>query len=119
MCSVNSPQVFQGERGVARHNAMLGTFILDKLPPAPRHVPQIDIEFYIDTNGVLRVQAMDVSTGGPLAWLRVLGSRLFRHDVVLVVRLLALAYAVSGWAYPACRSFSVTSGRHTWAVGRR
>lgn len=55
--------VTQGERPMAPDNKTLGKFILDGLPPAPRGVPQIDVEFDIDANGILKVSAQDKATG--------------------------------------------------------
>ena len=54
--------VVQGERPMAADNKSLGRFILDGLPPAPRGVPQIEVSFDIDANGILNVQAMDKAT---------------------------------------------------------
>jgi molecular chaperone DnaK len=55
--------VVQGERPMARDNKSLGRFILDGIPPAPRGVPQIEVEFDIDANGILNVKAVDKATG--------------------------------------------------------
>ncbi len=54
--------VLQGEREMAADNKSLGKFILDGIPPAPRGVPQIEVTFDIDANGILSVKAMDKST---------------------------------------------------------
>jgi molecular chaperone DnaK len=54
--------VFQGERPMARDNRMLGQFRLDGLPPAPRGMPQIEVTFDIDANGILSVSAKDKAT---------------------------------------------------------
>ncbi len=63
----NQPQVevhvLQGERGMAGDNKSLGRFILDGIPPAPRGVPQIEVTFNIDANGILNVSAKDKGTG--------------------------------------------------------
>jgi molecular chaperone DnaK len=56
-------QVFQGERKMARDNRKLGEFNLDGIPPAPRGVPQIEVAFNIDVNGILSVTAKDLGTG--------------------------------------------------------
>ena len=56
-------RVFQGERKMAVHNRLLGEFNLDGIPPAPRGVPQIEVTFDIDQNGILNVSASDVGTG--------------------------------------------------------
>src|SRR6266545_3191796 len=56
-------QVFQGEREIAMHNKKLGTFDLTGIPPAPRGVPQIEVTFDIDANGIVHVGAKDLGTG--------------------------------------------------------
>jgi L1 cell adhesion molecule like protein len=56
-------QVFEGERAMTRDNHMLGKFDLTGIPPAPRGVPQIDVTFDIDANGILKVSAMDKTSG--------------------------------------------------------
>jgi len=65
--SHNQPQVeihvLQGERPMATDNKSLGRFILDGIPPAPRGVPQIEVTFDIDANGILKVTAQDKATG--------------------------------------------------------
>jgi molecular chaperone DnaK len=55
--------VLQGEREMARDNRSLGRFILDGIPPAPRGVPQIEVTFDIDANGIVNVRARDKGTG--------------------------------------------------------
>ena len=55
--------VLQGERPMASDNKSLGRFILDGIPPAPRGVPQIEVTFDIDANGILNVKAQDKATG--------------------------------------------------------
>src|SRR5688572_611735 len=55
--------VYQGERPMARDNRKLGEFNLDGIPPAPRGVPQIEVTFDIDANGILNVSAKDKATG--------------------------------------------------------
>src|SRR5205807_2073248 len=55
--------VLQGERPMASENKSLGRFILDGILPAPRGVPQIDVTFDIDANGILNVSAKDKATG--------------------------------------------------------
>jgi molecular chaperone DnaK len=65
--SDNQPQVeihiLQGERPMATDNKTIGRFILDSIPPAPRGVPQIEVTFDIDANGILSVHAKDKATG--------------------------------------------------------
>ena len=56
-------QVFEGERSMTRDNNMLGKFHLDGIPPMPRGVPQIEVTFDIDANGILNVSAVEKSTG--------------------------------------------------------
>jgi molecular chaperone DnaK len=56
-------RVFQGEREMAADNKLLGQFNLDKLPPAPRGMPQIEVTFDIDSNGIVAVSAKDKATG--------------------------------------------------------
>ncbi len=56
-------KVLQGERPMARDNKLLGNFHLDGIPPAPRGVPQIEVTFDIDANGILHVSAKDLGTG--------------------------------------------------------
>jgi molecular chaperone DnaK len=56
-------KVLQGERPLARDNKQLGTFHLDGIPPAPRGVPQVEVTFDIDANGILHVSAKDLGTG--------------------------------------------------------
>ena len=55
--------VLQGERPMATDNKSLGRFILDGLPPAPRGIPQVEVTFDIDANGILKVTASDKATG--------------------------------------------------------
>jgi molecular chaperone DnaK len=55
--------VFQGEREIASHNKMLGQFDLMGIPPAPRGVPQLEVTFDIDANGIVNVSAKDKGTG--------------------------------------------------------
>jgi molecular chaperone DnaK len=65
--SDNQPQVeihiLQGERPMARDNRSVGRFILDGIPPSPRGVPQIEVSFDMDANGILSVSAVDKGTG--------------------------------------------------------
>jgi len=56
-------QVYEGERAMTKDNNLLGKFELEGIPPAPRGVPQIEVTFDIDANGILNVSAVDKSTG--------------------------------------------------------
>ena len=56
-------KVFQGERPLTANNKMLGSFMMDGIPPAPRGTPQIEVTFDIDANGILHVSAKDLGTG--------------------------------------------------------
>ena len=56
-------QVYQGEREIAAHNKLLGSFELTGIPPAPRGVPQVEVTFDIDANGIVHVTAKDKGTG--------------------------------------------------------
>jgi len=56
-------QVFEGERSMTKDNNLLGKFHLDGIPPAPRGVPQVEVTFDIDANGILNVSAQDKGTG--------------------------------------------------------
>ncbi len=56
-------EVYQGERKIASQNRLLGRFDLTGIPPAPRGVPQIEVTFELDTNGILHVSAVEKSTG--------------------------------------------------------
>lgn len=56
-------QVYEGERGMTKDNNLLGKFNLDGIPPAPRSVPQIEVTFDIDANGILNVSAAEKATG--------------------------------------------------------
>jgi len=58
-----SIQVYEGERAMTRDNRLLGQFNLDGIPPAPRGVPQIEVAFDLDSNGILNVSAADKTTG--------------------------------------------------------
>ncbi|MBD3419367.1 MAG: molecular chaperone DnaK [Chitinivibrionales bacterium] len=58
-----SIMVYQGEREMAAHNRLLGKFDLVGIPPAPRGVPQVEVSFNLDNNGILQVSAKDLGTG--------------------------------------------------------
>lgn len=55
--------MFQGEREIARDNKLLGNFDLVGIPPSPRGIPQVEVTFDIDANGIVNVSASDKSTG--------------------------------------------------------
>ena len=65
-CFVNHSQVYEGERSRTKDNNLLGKFELSGIPPAPRGVPQINVVFDIDANGILNVSAEDKTTGAPM-----------------------------------------------------
>ena len=56
-------QVFEGERSMTKSNRLLGQFELSNIPPAPRGVPQIEVSFDVDANGILSISASDKGTG--------------------------------------------------------
>jgi hypothetical protein len=56
-------QVYEGERSMTKDNHMLGKFELTGIPPAPRGVPQVEVTFEVDANGILQVSAQDKGTG--------------------------------------------------------
>ena len=74
-------QVFQGEREMAAYNKKLGTFELMGLPPAPRGVPQIEVTFDIDANGIVHVGAKDLGTGKEQSMTITGGSGLPKDDI--------------------------------------
>ncbi|MFH1064626.1 MAG: molecular chaperone DnaK [Candidatus Woesearchaeota archaeon] len=74
-------RVFQGERPMAIDNKLLGNFDLVGLPPAPRGIPQIEVTFDIDANGILNVSAKDIGTGKQQAMTITAPNKLNDHDV--------------------------------------
>ena len=74
-------QVFQGEREMAAYNKKLGMFELTGLPPAPRGVPQIEVAFDIDANGIVHVSAKDLGTGKEQSMTITGGSALPKDDI--------------------------------------
>ncbi|HEY3006221.1 MAG TPA: molecular chaperone DnaK, partial [Kribbellaceae bacterium] len=79
-------QVYQGEREMARDNKSLGNFELTGLPPAPRNVPQIEVTFDIDANGIVHVNAKDLATGKEQRMTVTGGSALPKDDIDRMVR---------------------------------
>jgi molecular chaperone DnaK len=78
-------QVLQGERTEARANKSLGKFVLDGIPPAPRGVPQIEVTFDIDANGILNVSAIDKTTGARQQITVTASSGLKQHEIEQMV----------------------------------
>ena len=78
--------VLQGERDFANDNKTLGRFILDGIPPAPRGIPQIEVTFDIDANGILDVKAKDRATGKEQQVRITASSMLSKDDVDRMVR---------------------------------
>jgi molecular chaperone DnaK len=79
-------QVYQGEREMAAYNKRLGTFELTGLPPAPRGVPQIEVTFDIDANGIVHVSAKDQATGKEQSMTISGGSALSKEDIDRMMR---------------------------------
>jgi molecular chaperone DnaK len=79
-------QVYQGEREMAAYNKRLGTFELTGLPPAPRGVPQIEVTFDIDANGIVHVSAKDTATGKEQSMTITGGSALSKEDIDRMMR---------------------------------
>jgi len=79
-------QVFQGEREIAAYNKKLGMFELTGLPPAPRGVPQIEVSFDIDANGIVNVSAKDLGTGKSQAMTITGGSALSKEEIDRMMR---------------------------------
>ena len=79
-------QVYQGEREMAAYNKKLGTFELTGLPPAPRGVPQIEVTFDIDANGIVHVSAKDLGTGKEQSMTITGGSALPKDDIERMMR---------------------------------
>ena len=79
-------QVYQGEREIAAYNKKLGMFELTGLPPAPRGVPQIEVTFDIDANGIVHVSAKDLGTGKEQSMTITGGSALPKDDIERMMR---------------------------------
>ncbi|GAB2876624.1 molecular chaperone DnaK [Streptomyces mayteni] len=79
-------QVYQGEREIAAYNKKLGMFELTGLPPAPRGIPQIEVTFDIDANGIMHVSAKDLGTGKEQRMTVTGGSALPKDDIERMMR---------------------------------
>src|SRR5215203_4199201 len=79
-------QVYQGERDFAKDNKPLGNFELTGLPPAPRGVPQIEVAFDIDANGIVHVHAKDLATGKQQSMQITGGSALGKEDIDKMIK---------------------------------
>ncbi|WP_375433465.1 molecular chaperone DnaK [uncultured Friedmanniella sp.] len=79
-------QVYQGERDFAKDNKSLGNFELTGLPPAPRGVPQVEVAFDIDANGIVHVHAKDLATGKEQSMTVTGGSALGKDDISRMVQ---------------------------------
>ncbi|MFJ9424973.1 molecular chaperone DnaK [Streptomyces sp. NPDC101249] len=79
-------QVYQGEREIAAYNKKLGVFDLTGLPPAPRGLPQIEVAFDIDANGIMHVSAKDLATGREQKMTVTGGSALPKDDIDRMMR---------------------------------
>jgi molecular chaperone DnaK len=79
-------KVYQGEREMAADNKLLGNFDLTGIPPAPRGVPQIEVTFDIDANGIVHVSAKDLGTGKEQSMTITGGSALPKDDIERMMR---------------------------------
>jgi molecular chaperone DnaK len=79
-------QVYQGEREIAAYNKKLGMFELTGIPPAPRGVPQVEVTFDIDANGIVHVNAKDMATGKEQGMTITGGSALPKDDIERMVK---------------------------------
>ena len=79
-------KVFQGERPMAADNMLLGQFRLDGIPPAPRGMPQVEVTFDIDANGILNVSAVDKASGREQKITITASTNLDRQDIDRMVR---------------------------------
>jgi molecular chaperone DnaK len=79
-------QVYQGEREIAAHNKLLGSFELTGIPPAPRGIPQIEVTFDIDANGIVHVTAKDKGTGKENTIRIQEGSALSKEEIERMIR---------------------------------
>jgi molecular chaperone DnaK len=79
-------QVYQGERPIAADNVPLGSFMLTGIPPAPRGVPQIEVSFDIDANGILNVSAKDLASGRKQGITIAASNKLSKDEVAKMVK---------------------------------
>ncbi len=79
-------KVYQGERPIAADNVPLGSFLLTGIPPAPRGIPQIEVSFDIDANGILNVSAKDLASGRKQGITITASNKLSKDDVAKMVR---------------------------------
>ncbi len=79
-------KIFQGERPMADDNVALGSFLLTGIPPAPRGVPQVEVSFDIDANGILNVSAKDLASGRKQGITITASNKLAKEDVEKMVR---------------------------------
>jgi len=79
-------QIFQGERPIAADNVALGSFLLTGIPPAPRGVPQVEVSFDIDANGILNVSAKDLATQRKQGITITASNKLSKDEVTKMVR---------------------------------
>jgi molecular chaperone DnaK len=79
-------KVFQGERPIATDNVALGSFLLTGIPPAPRGVPQVEVGFDIDANGILSVSAKDLASGRKQGITISASNKLSKDEVAKMVR---------------------------------
>ncbi len=79
-------KVFQGERPIASDNVALGSFLLTGIPPAPRGVPQVEVTFDIDANGILNVSAKDLASGRKQGITITASTKLSKDEVAKMVQ---------------------------------
>ena len=80
-------QVFEGERAMTKDCNLLGNFLLDGIPPAPRGVPQVEVSFDIDANGIMTVSAVEKGTGKSQdITIKNDGNRLSKEDIERMVK---------------------------------
>lgn len=79
-------QVFEGERPLTKDNNLLGSFDLSGIPPAPRGIPQIEVTFEVDANGILKVSASDKGTGTSNSVTITQDGRLSRQEIDRMIK---------------------------------